>query len=266
MMNFNFRSMIPSKKIQVSVKAPFFSYQKITWLHWTRFTGEACLLCLVINRLFYQKALAFLFLCPLGAYYVYQRKKQELKFRKNRLWLQFRDALSALQVSISAGYSLENAIKETRKDLERIYGRKGEMVVEFRYMEIQLEHGVSVEKLLNSLSSRTGIEDIQNFSQILIQSKKMGGNMRKILQECITSMEGQMDVKKEIQAMLASRRLEQRIMSLLPLGIILYLQISSPSFLSVLYGNPVGICIMTLCLGIYLFAYQWGERLVEIEI
>ena len=30
----------------------------------------------------------------------------------------------------------------------------------------QLEHGVSVEKLLNSLSSRTGIEDIQNFSQI----------------------------------------------------------------------------------------------------
>ena len=120
MKNFNFRSMIPSKKIQVSVKAPFFSYQKITWLHWTRFTGEACLLCLVINRLFYQKALAFLFLCPLGAYYVYQRKKQELKCRKNRLWLQFRDALSALQVSISAGYSLENAIKETRKDLERI--------------------------------------------------------------------------------------------------------------------------------------------------
>ena len=216
MKNFNFRSMIPSKKIQVSVKAPFFSYQKITWLHWTRFTGEACLLCLVINRLFYQKALAFLFLCPLGAYYVYQRKKQELKCRKNRLWLQFRDALSALQVSISAGYSLENAIKETRKDLERIYGRKGEMVVEFRYMEIQLEHGVSVEKLLNSLSSRTGIEDIQNFSQILIQSKKMGGNMRKILQEGITSMEGQMDVKKEIQSMLASRRREQRFMSFLP--------------------------------------------------
>lgn len=90
--------------------------------------------------------------------------------------------------------------------------------------------------------------------------------MRRILQECIASMEEQMDVKKEIQAMLASRRLEQRIMSVLPLGIILYMQLSSPSFLSVLYGNPVGIGIMTLCLGIYLFAYQWGERLVEIEI
>ena len=90
------------------------------------------------------------------------------------------------------------------------------MVLEFHYMEIQLEHGGSVEKLLDSLGRRSGIEDIQNFSQILIQSKKMGGNMRRILQECITSMEEQRDVKKEIQAMLASRRLEQRIMSILP--------------------------------------------------
>ena len=202
MKNINFHSMVRSKKIQVSVKAPFFSYQKLTLLHWARFTGEACLVCLVINRLFYQKALAFLFLCPLGVYYIFQRKKQELKQRKNRLWLQFRDALSALQVSISAGYSLENGIKETRKDLERIYGKKGEMVLEFHYMEIQLEHGGSVEKLLDSLGRRSGIEDIQNFSQILIQSKKMGGNMRRILQECITSMEEQMDVKKEIQDIL----------------------------------------------------------------
>ena len=266
MKKFSFHPMFQPKRAPDSVKTPFCSYQKLSRLYWIRFTGEACLLCIVINHLFYQKALAFLFLLPLAACYIFQRKKQELKHRKNRLWLQFRDALSALQVSISAGYSLENAIKETRKDLERIYGKKGEMVLEFHYMEIQLEHGVSIDKLLNSLGSRSGIEDIQNFSQILIQSKKMGGNMRRILQECIASMEEQMDVKKEIQAMLASRRLEQRIMSILPLGIILYMQLSSPSFLSVLYGNPVGIGIMTLCLGIYLFAYQWGERLVEIEI
>ena len=169
-------------------------------------------------------------------------------------------------VTNSVSYENGKKLHNSRKDLERIYGRKGEMVLEFHYMEIQLEHGGSVEKLLDSLGRRSGIEDIQNFSQILIQSKKMGGNMRRILQECITSMEEQMDVKKEIQAMLASRRLEQRIMSILPLGIILYLQISSPSFLSVLYGNPAGIGVMTLCLGIYIFAYQWGERLVEIEI
>lgn len=264
MKNFNFPFC--RKKSNLPSKPPLFSYQKLSWLQWCRFTAEACLLCLMFNHLFYQKVLSFFFLCPLGLYYIFHRKKQELSYHKNRLRLQFRDALSSLQVSISAGYSLENAVSETRKDLERIYGKKGEMTLEFHYMEIQLKHGVSVEKAWNGLGSRSGIEDIQNFSQILIDSKKMGGNMRKILQECMTSMEEQLDVKKEIQAMLASRRLEQRIMSIIPLGIILYMQISSPSFISVLYGNPAGICVMTVCLGIYLFAYRWGERLVDIEI
>ena len=133
-------------------------------------------------------------------------------------------------------------------------------------MERQLSHGASAEKLLSALGRYSGIEDIQNFSQILIQSKKMGGNMKNILHECISSIEEQMDVKKEIHTMLASRRLEQKIMSLIPLGIILYMQISTPDFLSVLYGNFPGICIMTFCLFLYLFAYHWGERLVDIEV
>ena len=90
--------------------------------------------------------------------------------------------------------------------------------------------------------------------------------MRKVLDECISTMEEQMDVKKEFQTMLASRKLEQRIMSVIPLGMILYMQCTSPSFLSVLYRNTAGVCIMTLCLGIYLCAYHWAERLVDIEV
>ena len=71
------------------------------------------------------------------------------------------------------------------------------MTLEFYYMEVQLEHGASIDKLLTDLGIRTGIEDIQNFSQILLQSRKMGGNMRKVLQNCISSLEEQMDVKKK---------------------------------------------------------------------
>ena len=50
------------------------------------------------------------------------------------------------------------------------------------------------------------------------------------------------DVKKEIEATLAAKKSEQMIMSLMPVGIILYLQMTSPGFLSVLYGNPFGNC------------------------
>ena len=39
------------------------------------------------------------------------------------------------------------------------------------------------------------------------------------------------DVKKEIEATLAAKKSEQMIMSLMPVGIILYLQMTSPGFL-----------------------------------
>ena len=241
-------------------------YYRSSWKSLLRYAVESLFLCAAINYLFYKNSAAFFFLWPIGLWYVRQRLIQEKKHRRSRIWIQFRDALSGLQVSISAGYSIENAIVETRKDLEKLYGKKGELALEFSHMERQLSHGTSAEKLLSALGRYSGIEDIQNFSQILIQSKKMGGNMKNILHECISSIEEQMDVKKEIHTMLASRRLEQKIMSLIPLGIILYMQISTPDFLSVLYGNFPGICIMTFCLFLYLFAYHWGERLVDIEV
>ena len=171
-----------------------------------------------------------------------------------------------MQIGISAGYSLDNAVRETRKDLERIYGKTAEMTMEFSYMEIQLKHSIPLEELLYDFGMRSRVEDILNFSDILVQSKKMGGNMKEILQKCIASMEERIQVKKEIDTILASRKMEQKIMSIIPLGIILYMRITSPGFLDVLYDTTAGICVMTFCLALYLFAFVWGVRLTDIEV
>lgn len=233
---------------------------------WGLYLLEAVCACAAINYLFYKSPVVFWFMLPLPLWYVHQRKKQQIHLRKKRLNYQFKDALNAMQVGISAGYSLDNTIKEARKDLERIYGRKAEMAREFAYIEKQLGHSVPLEELLYDLGIRSRIEDILNFTEVLVQAKKMGGNMRGILNRCISSIEERIQVKKEIDAILASRKMEQKIMSVIPLGIILYMQITSPEFLSVLYGNPVGACVMTICLLLYAAAFQWGVRLTQIDV
>ena len=73
-------------------------------------------------------------------------------------------------------------------------------------------------------------------------------------------------IKTPIEATLAAKKSEQMIMSLMPVGIILYLQMTSPGFLSVLYGNPFGIAAMSICLVIYAAAYWLGRRIVDIEV
>ena len=248
MKNINFHSMVRSKKIQVSVKAPFFSYQKLTLLHWARFTGEACLVCLVINRLFYQKALAFLFLCPLGVYYIFQRKKQELKQRKNRLWLQFRDALSALQVSISAGYSLENAFLEVYK--EKLEGSDGSspMLSELSHIAKGIRLNMSIEELLTDFSIRSANDDIRSFVQVLNLSKRSGGDLREIVERTAGVIRDKVQVREDIRTATQAVRFEQNIMSVIPIFIILYIDLSSSGFLGPLYNGVAGRAVMTAAL------------------
>lgn len=243
-----------------------YNVYQLSWKQWLQYAAEAVVLCCTINYLFYQSPAVFLFILPIAAWYIRQRKRQQIQLRKKRIHYQFKEALNALQIGISAGYSLDNAVRETRKDLERIYGKTAEMTMEFSYMEIQLKHSIPLEELLYDLGMRSRVEDILNFSDILVQSKKMGGNMKEILQKCIASMEERIQVKKEIDTMLASRKMEQRIMSIIPLGIILYMRITSPGFLDVLYDTTAGICVMTFCLALYLFAFFWGVRLTDIEV
>lgn len=44
------------------------------------------------------------------------------------------------------------------------------------------------------------------------------------------------------------------------------LKLTSPGFLDVLYGNPFGICAMTVCMGIYGLSYWLGVKIVDIEV
>ena len=74
------------------------------------------------------------------------------------------------------------------------------------------------------------------------------------------------DVEREIHTVISAKKMELRIMSVIPFAMIVYLRLSFPEFLSVLYGNVAGIIIMSVCLAIYLVSYEVGKRIVEIEV
>ena len=141
-----------------------------------------------------------------------------------------------------------------------------DIVREFHYIESRKKVSVPVEELFLGLGERSGIEDIENFAAVFSTAKRSGGDMDKIIQTSARMLGDKIDVRKEIETTLSAKKAEQMIMSLMPAGIILYLQLTSPGFLEVLYGNPFGVCAMTVCLGIYGLSYWLGKRIVDIEV
>ena len=60
--------------------------------------------------------------------------------------------------------------------------------------------------------------------------------------------------------------MEQRVMVCIPLGIVMYLKLTSQGFVDVLYGNIIGIIVMTLCLIVYAAAVFISVKIVDIKV
>jgi len=73
-------------------------------------------------------------------------------------------------------------------------------------------------------------------------------------------------LKEEISVLISAKRLEQRIMSFMPMGIIVYISLASPEMIAPLYGNLTGALIMTVCLAVYAAAFFISMKIMNIEV
>lgn len=221
---------------------------------------------ILISYLFYGSVLSVVLCSPYLIRFLKSWEKQCIKKKKSVFQLQFKEAIQALSAALNVGYSAENAMKEAGKDLRFIYKKDEKIVREFRYMCRQLEMNMTIEEVLRQFAERTEDEDVQTFVTVFTMAKRSGGDMIGIIRNAVRQMGEKADVKREIETLIAAKRLEFKVMTAIPFGMICYMKVSFPEFMRVLYKNPTGIVIMTICLGIYIAAYELGRRMVEIEV
>ena len=138
--------------------------------------------------------------------------------------------------------------------------------LELEYFLKMLKCGRSLEAIINDFASRTGLEDVKDFAEIFSLAKRGGGNFNDIIARTVRIMKEKEETKRDIEVMLSGKKYEQKIMNVIPIGIVLYLRFSSGGFLDVLYHNGLGIAIMTICLLIYILSYAISERIINIHV
>lgn len=178
----------------------------------------------------------------------------------------FREWILLLASSLSAGYSVENAMKQSLTELSLLFPEGGAMLEEVKSMLAKAENNQRPEILLEELASHYPFEEVESFVEVFCTARVSGGSLNAIIRSTAAQMAEIMDTRREIATLLASKVYEQRIMTVMPLAVLLYLRIGSREFLEGLYHNVVGICVATVCLIIYLGAYWIGKRMVQFEI
>lgn len=220
----------------------------------------------LIAFLYYDSVWAVPALLPIGILYLKQWEGDCLRKKEMAFQRQFQEAIRALSASLSAGYSVENAMKEARKDLRVLYGENEPIQREFTYMIRQIHLHIPVEQVIEEWAERVEQEDVRDFASVFVTAKRSGGNMMGIIRNAIRQIEDKLEVKEEIETILAAKKYEFKVMSAVPFGVIAYMKVSFPEFMGILYGNLSGIGVMSGCLGVYIAAYLLGQKIVNIEV
>lgn len=220
----------------------------------------------VISYLFYRSIIAFVVLFPLIILYMKFVKKELLIKRLEKLNSQFKDAIISISASLSTGYSLENSMKECYREMSLLHGEESLICQELKNMVRQIGLNIRIEKIFEDFAERTGIEDIEIFSSILQIAKKGGGDLIGIIKNTSSAISEKNDVKREIKSVVSSKKYEQSIMNLIPLFIIMYVDFASPGLITRLYGNLLGVVVMTFCLILYFGSYFLSMKITRIEV
>lgn len=225
--------------------------------------GKGLLVTGMFAFFFYRSIWALPPMSLVGWFYL-RRSRRHRRRRKNRqLLIQFKECIQAVAASMRAGYAVENAFLDSISDIRSMFGEGCAMERELQQLRQGLGNNVTLELLLTEMGQRNGLEEMQEFAEVFAIAKRNGGSIPVMIDAANSSISRRLAVEEEMETLLSSRKLEQRVMNAMPFLIVWYVEVSNPGYFDMLYGNLAGMTLMTVCMGIYLAAYALSERIFE---
>lgn len=193
--------------------------------------------------------------------------KIKIKQQKETLRQQFRDLLYSLSASVSAGRQMSEALFEAKNNLAFMYGETEPIMRELQYMTKSIQESKATdEMLLKDFAYRSGINEIINFADIYSICRTTGANVADMISKAADVIMDKMTIDREIKSITAQKKAEAKIISSMPVIIIVFLNLVSPGYLDSLYYTLLGHIIMTGALVVLTISYYVMIKMVEVKV
>lgn len=247
-------------------KEIIYSCYRLSLTEYLKYGTWGLMIEMVFSYIFYESIIVFFAMIPALIPYFHFIKKKLYKKRQEVLKREFKELCMSLAAQMSAGYSMENSIKESYAEMKELYGENSYICRELNIMIEKLRYNIKLEEMMLQLAIRSENEDIRLFSEVLSIAKQSGGDMIQIVKSAALNISEKTDVEREIKSILSEKKFEQMIMNIIPLAMILYIKVSSPEMMAVMYRTIAGKIIMSVCFAIYIFSFLLGKRIMDIEV
>ena len=124
--------------------------------------------------------------------------------RKEEITSGFPDSLDMLLVCVEAGQSLDQAITRVAQELRASYPALAD---EFMIVSLEMKAGKDKVTVLNDMGERCGVQDVQSFVTVLVQSASFGTSIA----EALRVYAGEMRDKRVMRAEEAANKLPTKM-------------------------------------------------------
>lgn len=212
---------------------------------------------------FYRSAWALPPMLLVGGIFVYWGIQKKRRKRQHLYLEQFKECVLSVLGAIRAGYAVENAFTESIMDMEIMYGKDCWIAKEVRIICRGVRNNKTLEGALAELGRKSRLTEISEFAEVFSIAKRNSGNIPETIELYSKVISDHLELIAELETLLAAKRLEQKVMNIMPFLIVLYLEYTNRGYFDMMYHNLTGVVIMTGCLLVYMAAFALAERIFD---
>jgi tight adherence protein B len=137
---------------------------------------------------------------------------------------------------------------------------------EFRIAFEEINFGVPQQQALTSLAQRVPVTDLRYFVVAVLIQRETGGNLAELLNGIGGLVRSRLKFQRSIRTLTAEGRLSAWILVALPFALGAVISLVNPSFIRVLWTDPVGLKLVYGALAQMAVGIFWMSRLIKVRV
>ncbi len=167
--------------------------------------------------------------------------------RLKKFGAQFPDAIDIIVRSLRAGHPVPVAIAMVAKEIADPVG------TEFGIITDEITYGADLETAMRNLYFRVGADDLPLFVTAVAIQGSTGGNLGEILENLSGVIRQRFKMRRKIRALASEGRASALILSFLPIGLFLVINLMTPSFYGSIWHEDmtkIGLLVAGIWMGV----------------
>lgn len=173
---------------------------------------------------------------------------------------QFLPALEIIVRGMRSGMPLISALEVVRTEIG------GPVRVEFQRLLDDMSIGLSLTQAVARLAERVPLTEVQFFSIVISVQSRTGGRLSEALENLAGTLRDRAQLALRIRTVSQEARTSAAIIAALPVFVTAGLFLFNPSYISVLFTQPIGIAVFCVCLVWMAVGSLIMKRMTEIRV